>query len=461
MDVKDLAAELREYGTKYDSCFSRRGQREKYLSYLQGLVQTLPNKSIETMILHQKGDDPNEIRAMQHFISEGAWDDTAVLARHRQEVEKDLGEADGVLIVDGSDFPKQGDASVGVKRQWCGQLGKVANCQGGVFLGYASRAGYTLLDRRLYLPAEWVAVEAFAERRRRCGVPEDVTFQTKPELALAMVAAVATAATLPFRWLVCDEAFGNNPAFLDGVGQHGWYLAEVAADTHVWQERPPTAVPAWSGQGRRPSQLQLVEGQPASQTVAAIVDQLPPSRWQLYTIKEGEKGPLVADFVLSSVVNVRHRLPGQTVWLLCRRDPLSRERQYYLSNAPAEIPLADFVRVSGMRWPIESCFEEGKQELGLGDYQVRSWLGWHHHMTLCILAHFFIVRTKRRLKDKAPDLSLPQAILLLKAVLPQPNFDLETTLKVVNYYQRRHRAARRSHRKRRMAQLSRSGEVSL
>jgi SRSO17 transposase len=285
-------------------------------------------------------------------------------------------------------------------------------------------------------------------------VPADITFKSKPELALAMVETVAAAGSLRYRWLACDEGFGDNPPFLDGVARHAWYLAEVSSTTHVWVERPQTAVPAWSGRGPKPNRPRLLAGQPASQAVAPLIDQIPQDQWQRYTIKEGAKGPLVADFVASRVVNVRNRLPGAEVWLICRRDAVSGERKYYLSNAPAKTPLPAFVRVSGMRWPIESIFEEGKQELGLGDYQVRSWIGWHHHMTLSILAHFFIVRTKRRLGDKAPDLTLPQAILLLKAVLPQPKFDLETTVEVVNYYQRRHRAARHAHRKRRIKHLN-------
>jgi SRSO17 transposase len=140
-DVQELASELETYQAIYSDYFNRREQREKCHIYLHGLLQELPNKSIETMMLHNNGDDPNGIRAMQHFISQGAWDDEAVLARHAREVDQDLGDAEGVLIVDGSDFPKQGEESVGVKRQWCGQLGKVANCQAGVFLGYASQHG--------------------------------------------------------------------------------------------------------------------------------------------------------------------------------------------------------------------------------------------------------------------------------------------------------------------------------
>ena len=452
-DVQELASELEAYQAIYSDYFDRREQREKCHIYLHGLLQELPNKSIETMMLHNNGDDPNGIRAMQHFISQGAWDDEAVLARHVQEVDQDLGDAEGVLIVDGSDFPKQGEESAGVKRQWCGQLGKVANCQAGVFLGYASQHGYTLLDRRLYMPQEWLEDEAYAERRQQCGVPENLTFQTKPELGLTMVKGIATSGCLRYRWLTCDEFFGRDSGFLDSVGSYAWYLAEVPSNTRVWLQQPRTEVPAWSGHGRKPTKVRVAEGEPESQAVSLVAAQLPQEVWQQYTIKEGTKGPIVAEFAALRVINTRNNLPGHKVWLICRRDINSDERKFYLSNAPPDIPLTAFVRVTGLRWPIESCFEEGKQNLGLGDYQVRSWLGWHHHMTLCILAHFFLVRIQQRLQDKAPMLTLPQAILLLKAVLPQPQFDLETTVEIVNYYQRRHEAAYLSHRRRRLAQL--------
>ena len=162
-DIQKLAPELEVYQSIFADYFCRREQREKCHTYLHGLLQPLPNKSIETMMLHNGGDNPNSIRAMQHFISRGAWDDATVLTRHAVEVDKDLGDDDGVLIVDGSDFPKQGQESVGVKRQHCGQLGKVTNCQAGVFLGYASRHGYTLLNRRLYMPREWLEDETYAK----------------------------------------------------------------------------------------------------------------------------------------------------------------------------------------------------------------------------------------------------------------------------------------------------------
>jgi SRSO17 transposase len=198
-NLEDLVEELRAYHAIYSPLFHRREQREWAAKYLHGLLLELPRQSIEPLVLALEGAQPQAVRAMQQFISEGSWADTALLPRHWQEVDRDLGEDEGVLILDGSDFPKQGFDSVGVKRPYCGQLGKRANCQAGVFLGYASRHGYTLLDRRLYLPQECVADAAYAERRHRCGVPPEIAFQTKPHLGWAMIAAVRQASSLRCR----------------------------------------------------------------------------------------------------------------------------------------------------------------------------------------------------------------------------------------------------------------------
>ena len=400
-DITHLVEALRDYHGLYSPLFQRREQRQAAHTYLQGLLSELPRKSIEPMVLALEGVNPNAVRAMQAFISAGAWDDEALLAQHWKEVEKDLGEDDGVLLVDGSDFPKQGDHSVGVKRQYCGELGKRANCQAGVFLGYASQRGYTLLDRRLYLPQEWVNDAAYTERRTACGIPEHVVFTTKPMLSWAMIQAVVQAGTLRCRWVTCDEAFGRDSTLLDHMASLGlWYYAEVPHDTGVWWERPATAVPKWSGRGRRPTRQRLGEGQPEAQTVVRSAASLPAEAWTRHTIKEGSQGPMVADFAAVRVIGVRDGLPGPAGWLVLRRHVETGELKTYLSNAPADTTLATLVRLSGMRWPIETCFEDGKQLLGMGDYEVRSWAGWHHHMTLVILAHFFVVRMSLRLKKK-------------------------------------------------------------
>jgi SRSO17 transposase len=398
-DLAGIMDELDDYHAIFSPLFARREQREWAATYLHGLLLDIPRKSIEPMVLRLRGADRNAVRTLQQFVSIGAWDDAPILARLWQEIAADLGDDEGVLVIDGSDFPKQGKESVGVKRQYCGQLGKTANCQAGVFLAYASTQGYALLDRRLYLPEEWFS-DAYADRRADCGVPADVTFTTKPMLSLAMVQQVVQSGTLPCRWVAGDEAFGDNTALLDAIAdQQLWYFMEVAHDTRVWRERPATAVPPWSGHGRKPTKERLADGASAPIRVTDLAAGLPSTAWQRYTIKEGSQGPQVAEFAFQRVVAVRDGLPGPEVWLVLRRSLSDGELKTFLSNAPSDIALPRLVRTSGMRWPIETCFEVGKQELGMGDYEVRSWRGWHHHMTLVILALGFLVRLQGRFEQ--------------------------------------------------------------
>jgi SRSO17 transposase len=419
--VEDLAAlteELATYHARFAPLFARREQRGWAEVYLRGLlIADVPRKNVEAMALRLLGAGDHAtrmVRALQQFISKGAWDDETILAAHQGLVEETLGEADGVLIIDGSDIPKRGKHSVGVARQWCGAAGKTENCQAGVYLGYASRKGYTLLDRRLYLPRPWFT-DAYGGLRRACAIPDKVTFQTKIALAVAMVQRVHEKRRVPARWLVCDEWYGRDVTFREQVAATGLrYLAEVPCDTILWplqdpatgiaRARPQRWIPPSKGKGRPPSRERLHPDSPAPLRVDALVSQLPPRAWRCYRILEGSKGPLVADFVALRAVAAKEGLPDAEVWLLVRRSCGSgatpTEYKYYLSNAPADLPHEELVRVSGMRWPIESCFEEGKGELGLDQYELRSWRGWHHHMTLVILAHHFLVRLQRRLSPR-------------------------------------------------------------
>ena len=274
---------------------------------------------------------------------------------------------------------------MGGKRQYCGQLGTIANCQAGGFLAYTSPHGTTLLDRRLYLPQEWVDDPAFAARREQCHVPAEVTFQTKNELALAMLRDVLASQTLHARWFLADEAFGRDTALLDAVAALGlWYLVEVLMNTPVW-----------------------LEGARQAPTAQAQVMALPATAWTRQLIGDGTKGPRIAE---AHVQRVRIQRAGQADpagWLILRVDPERGEQKAFLSNAPEPITPTRLITVTGLRWPIEGCFEVGKQDLGMGDYEVRSWTGWHHHLTLVILAHFFLVRLQRGLKKKVPLLAPP------------------------------------------------------
>ena len=400
-DIEHLVEELRASHAIYSPLFQRREQREAAHASLQGLLATLPRKSIEPMVLAVDGVAPKAVRAMQSFISEGQWNDERLIQQHWKEVETDLGAAAGVLMVDGSDFPKQGVHAVGVKRQYCGELGKRANGQAGVFVGYVSSQGSTVLDRRLYVPTEGLTDDAYAERRRQCGLPAETTFKTKPELAQEMLAAVVQSQVLRCRWVVADEAFGGNPGFLDGVAGLGlWYVTEVPHTTRVWHERPATHLPPRRRRGHRPQRERLVEGAPKARPVLEVAGTLPAEAWTRQTIKEGSQGPMIAECAAIRVVAVRDTLPGPEVWLVRRRHVETQELKSSLCHAPVDTALETLVHMSGMRWPIATCFEDSKQLLGMGDDEVRSWTGWHHHMTLVILAHFFVVRMSLRLKKK-------------------------------------------------------------
>lgn len=399
-DVERLASELVGYHAVFAPLFLRNEQREWSMKYLQGQMLHIERKTIEPMAEALEGGD---VQAMQQFISLGAWDDETVLGTHQSLVAESLGDtATGVLIIDGCDFPKKGDTSVGVARQYCGALGKVAGCQASVVACYASERGYTLVDRRLYMPERWFGQD-YAERRIDCGVPTDLAFRTEPELAWQMIDTLGSRGVLPFRWVTFDEHFGNNPELLDRVDASGLLcLAEVPHDTRVWTARPRTEVPPAKLKGRPPVRERLCEGEPDPVRVDSLAARLPRGkRWLRYQIKEGAKGPMVAEFAFLRAVAVRDGLPGPDVWVVLRRGLGEKpELKVYLSNAPTTMDYAPMVRVSGMRWPVESAIEESKGELGMDHYQVRGWRGWHHHMTMTFLAHHFLVRLRIRLGGK-------------------------------------------------------------
>ncbi len=301
-DLNGLADELSTYHALFAPLFQRREQREWAALYLRGLLLTdVPRKNVEAMALRLRGAGPDAartVRALQQFVSEGTWDDTVILAAHQNLVEQTMGEDDGVLIIDGSDVPKQGTHSVGVARQWCGATGKTDNCQAGVYLGYASRRGYTLLDRRLYLHASWFA-EDHQELWRECAIPDGVQFQTKLELAAEMVEELQKHRRVRARWLACDEGYGQDPALLDRVAATGlWYLAEVPGLTTVWPRQEPATgrdcpppqlwvPPTPSGRrGRAFTKARLHPDSPRPVRVNTLLAKFPDLAWHRYRIFE-------------------------------------------------------------------------------------------------------------------------------------------------------------------------------
>ena len=406
-DVRMLATELTAYHACFSDVFQRSEQRDWSALFLRAQLMPLDRKSIEPMVLALNGADPAAVRAVQQFLSEGSWDDRRVLARLEHLVAEDLAEADACVIVDGSGFPKQGKHSVGVARQYCGHLGKIANCQHGVFALYCGSKGYSFVDHRLYMPAQWFDAE-HAPLRARCRVPEEVHFTTEPSLALEIVRGIAERATLAFEWVLGDETYGADPKFLDGVEALGKrYFVEVPVSTRVWVGRIEIEPAGTPTKGRPVRHARAVPGTPSPREMRHIARELPASAWRRYTIKAGAKGEIAADFAFVYITrSVRQGRPAAAAWAVFRRDRAEGSSvKYFLTNAPRACAKRQLARLSGARWPIETAFEEAKGELGMDQYEVRTWRGWHHQMTQTFLAYHFLVRMRQRGKKSGADVA--------------------------------------------------------
>jgi SRSO17 transposase len=290
--------------------------------------------------------------------------------------------------------------------------------------------GYTLVDKRLFLP-EACFDDDHAERRVKCRVPKEVAFQSKPELAAQMLLAIRAEGVLPFRYIGADSVYGNSPVFLDALDAcvGSVYLVGISSEMRCWLQRPVTQEQTYRYGGEAHTRRLLAPGSEPPMSVAQWAHHLPPHRCYRRTVLEGSKGPIVYEFARQRITLCRDGLPDRTVWLVVKRSLSPTPRYgYAISNAPARAPLSLFVWMSGRRWAIEQCFEKSKSELGMDHDEVRTYEGWHHHILTSMLAHFFLWRLKIKLEKKSPALTMPQLRRLLEVVLPLRCLTMEVRL---------------------------------
>ena len=386
-DVRGCRSHISRFLSRYLPLFYRLEHREHAAAFVRGLLSGLPRKSIEPVA--NQADIPR--KNLQLFVGSGAWDDEEVMAELRRHVRAELADDDGVIVIDPSAFPKKGSHSCGVARQWCGRLGKKDNCQIGVFLAYVTAEGNAPLDRRLYLPEQWADD---LDRRKECHVPDTVVYRNRWQIAHDLLRR--SASDVPHRWVVGDDEFGRASLFRAQLRADGeQYVLDVPCNTTVRDLN-----------GRRPPRKKGCKS-PKRQIPFVRVDtwarKLPAHRWTRLTVRDGAKGPLEVEAVTTQVrARLERRIGPEERLLVMRTVGPKPDWTYSLSNASADEPLEEVVRARSCRHRIEEILQQGKGEVGLADYEVRSWVGWHHHITLALLALWFLVLECRRLGGKNP-----------------------------------------------------------
>jgi SRSO17 transposase len=419
---------------------STRDATATFEGYMRGLFQSeranMLRMSEVTAVDHQ---------SMQHMLTAGSVDWDGFGRQIALEANDLLGGCDAVLIFDESGFAKKGEASAGVARQWNGRLGKVDNCQVGVFATLCRGDMATLIDTRLYVPEEWCQDEV---RCKKAAIPKEARqFLSKSQLALAMLTG-ARQHGIQFGYVGIDGGYGKEPAFLRGVdGQGCRFVADVHCDQTIYLQDPEPRVPEWSGRGKKP-----IHRQP--QWPAYRVDQWaaaqPAEAWQRLTLREGEKGLLVADYLHALVWVWDGQEENARCWhLLVRREVGAEAISHYcLSNAPPDTPWQELARAQAQRFFIEHSFREAKSECGMADYQVRRWDAWHHHMTLVMLGTLFLVKQKQAGRQQWPMLSFNDLVTALAHLLPHRQLTAEALADVINKRHALRQKAKESHARR-------------
>jgi SRSO17 transposase len=381
--LKGLKPRLTAYLLEFRRCIRNKRTRRHAGTYLRGQLGPLEAKSVEPIAL-EAGVAP---RTLQKFLSERKWDEEKLRRRHQVVLQRDHGGENAICVVDETSFPKKGEKTTGVKRQHCGTLGKVDNCVVSVHLGYVREGFHALLDSDVFLPEDWANDPA---RREEAGVPEDLAFRTKPQIAVDLLRR-SIQAGVQMRWLTADALYGRSGAFREAVSRLGlWYVVEVPCSMTGWTKRPRT------GEDGLP-----LPGERSSREVSKLWTRGGPS-WERYRIKDTEKGPLVWEVRQTSFHPNDDGRPGAPLTLIVATHVLTGERKYWYSNAPLETPLSELLCVAFSRCHIEQLFEEAKQEVGFDAFEVRTYRALERHFVLSMMSVYFLSEQATRLRGGKP-----------------------------------------------------------
>jgi SRSO17 transposase len=409
---------------------------DKAFQYLKGLFQA-DKKNMERMEekVAETVYDP-----LQYFLSDSKWDWRPLNSQIGRDSDKLLGgHNDSALYIDDTGIPKKGKKSVGVARQWCGQLGKVDNCQVAVFATLGKGKFSLPIDFRLFLPLEWINDKKRCEKAK---IPADQTvFKTKHQQALEMV-FLARKNGVRFKWVGFDGFYGDNPAFLRQLADNGEkFIGDIHKDHQVYYENPkPIVPPPTSERGKQPSKLQA---QTRSMRVDAWVRKQAPGAWKRVALRDGSKGKIFVDILHRIIWLWDGKEPEARRWhLVVRREIDSpKEIKYSLSNASLDTPTERLAFMQAQRYWVERPFQDAKTQCGMGEYQARGWFAWHHHMSMVLLAMLFMLEQKLQHQPDIPLLSCPDVATLLKSVLPRKDITEDEVLRQLEVRHRKRQAS--------------------
>lgn len=397
--IRQLEPQLADYLNRFEDCFARRDTRAHFPVYVRGQLSDLSRKSVEPIAL--AADTP--VRTLQEFLTHLSWEEDRMRSRVAEIVAQEHADEESIGVIDETGWVKKGEQTPGVQRQWCGSVGKQENSIVTVHLGYAVGDFHCLLDGDLFLPESW---SHDRERCRRAGIPDEVVYRPKSEIALELYDR-AIAHGMRFGWLTFDEWYGGKPQFLRALHARGQkFVGEIPKGFVAWIKPPRVTNRPLHRKRRGPGRKtpRIVAGAAKPRTVEQLAKSHPAlaaQAWQTWRIKDTEKGPLVwrVKHVLIYVKD-EHGLPEGPFHLLVCYHPFTGEIKYFFSNAPAETPVKKLLRVAFGRWHIERCFEDGKGEVGLDHWEGRRWIGLKRHLILTTVSYLFLAKTCQGLRKK-------------------------------------------------------------